>query len=706
MDNQFSGKETTIFKDNYEELKVLRFAIENAPIAVSMADSENRLFFHNKFFKKMFDYNIEEFKNKSLETLYVDPDVSKKVIKTVTGGDSWAGEVEMMDKSGRILPVMLRFEATRDENDNIISFIGIYSDITKRKKIEKELKYQHEYLSTLHSISLGMFRRLNLSDLLNAIMVRASKITRIPNGFLHLYDPDQHILEIRAACGNLSDYMGFKMEPGKGFAGKVFETGEPLIINKYQSWPQKIKGPLFDRIYSIVGIPLVSGSKIVGVIGLSHDKEEFTIEPEIISILEEFSGIAQIAIDNAKLFESQSRELEKRKALEKERKEMMVRLHQSQRMESIGTLAGGIAHDFNNILSSIMGFTQIAQGDVEKGSVLEDDLGEIYKASLRAKDLVQQILTFARQSDDQVNAIKVSIIAKEVLKFIRASVPSTINITQNINSTSKIMANPTQVYQIFLNLFTNASQAMGKEGGTLRVDMTDEVLEKTYKSITPGSYIRINISDTGAGIAKEHIHTIFEPYFTTKQIGEGTGLGLAVVHGTVKSLGGEIFVESVLGQGTMFTLYFPIVQKPESEFEYEYKDEESPLGRQEHILFVDDEISITKVAARLLEGLNYKVTILNSSREALKFFRSDPDVFGAVLTDMTMPGMTGDKLAVELKKIRSDIPIILCTGFDKHIGDKELKKKGINYFCKKPFSRAQLAVAVRNAIDENTKHQE
>ena len=706
MDNQFSGKETTIFKDNYEELKVLRFAIENAPIAVSMADSENRLFFHNKFFKKMFDYNIEEFKNKSLETLYVDPDVSKKVIKTVTGGDSWAGEVEMMDKSGRILPVMLRFEATRDENDNIISFIGIYSDITKRKKIEKELKYQHEYLSTLHSISLGMFRRLNLSDLLNAIMVRASKITRIPNGFLHLYDPDQHILEIRAACGNLSDYMGFKMEPGKGFAGKVFETGEPLIINKYQSWPQKIKGPLFDRIYSIVGIPLVSGSKIVGVIGLSHDKEEFTIEPEIISILEEFSGIAQIAIDNAKLFESQSRELEKRKALEKERKEMMVRLHQSQRMESIGTLAGGIAHDFNNILSSIMGFTQIAQGDVEKGSVLEDDLGEIYKASLRAKDLVQQILTFARQSDDQVNAIKVSIIAKEVLKFIRASVPSTINITQNINSTSKIMANPTQVYQIFLNLFTNASQAMGKEGGTLRVDMTDEVLEKTYKSITPGSYIRINISDTGAGIAKEHIHTIFEPYFTTKQIGEGTGLGLAVVHGTVKSLGGEIFVESVLGQGTMFTLYFPIVQKPESEFEYEYKDEESPLGRQEHILFVDDEISITKVAARLLEGLNYKVTILNSSREALKFFRSDPDVFGAVLTDMTMPGMTGDKLAVELKKVRSDIPIILCTGFDKHIGDKELKKKGINYFCKKPFSRAQLAVAVRNAIDENTKRQE
>jgi PAS domain S-box-containing protein len=700
MNNQLSGKEPSKFRDSYEELKILRIAIENAPVAVSMADSKFCHFFQNKFFTKMFGYNFEEFKDIPFEILFADPDAGKKVVNDVTSGLSWAGEVEMTGKSGRALSVMLGLEAIRDEKDDIISFLGIYTDITERKEVETKFKYQNEYLSTLHSISLGMFRRLNLSDLLNAIIVRASKITRIPNGFLHLYNADENVLEIKAACGNLSKHIGFKIAPGKGFAGKIFESGEPMIVNNYKTWPEKIKEASFVRIFSIVGIPLVSGSKIVGVIGLSHDREDIAIGPEIIHVLEEFSAIAQIAIDNARLFESQKQELEKRIALEKERKEMEVRLHQSQRMESIGTLAGGIAHDFNNILSAIMGFTQIALSDAEKNSQLEDDLNEIYTASLRAKDLVQQILTFARQSDDNVNAIKVSVIAKEVLKFIRSSIPSTIIIEQTIDSASKVLANPTQVYQVFLNLFTNAAQAMEKEGGTLKVVLTEKVLEDSFESLAPGRYIRIIISDTGVGIEKEHLHTIFEPYFTTKGIGEGTGLGLAVVHGTVKSMGGEIFVESVPGQGTTFTLYFPVAQTKEQGQEYYDKEEVLPLGASEHILFIDDEPSITKMGKRMLETLNYKVTTSNDSREALAVFRSDPDVFKAVLTDMTMPHMTGDKLAKELKKIRPDIPVILCTGYHQYYLDKDLKENTVRYFCEKPISKAELAWVVRTAIDE------
>ncbi|MBU1583733.1 MAG: response regulator, partial [Proteobacteria bacterium] len=362
----------------------------------------------------------------------------------------------------------------------------------------------------------------------------------------------------------------------------------------------------------------------------------------------------------------------------------------------------GIAHDFNNILSAIMGFTQIAQSDAKKGSVLEEDLTEIYTASLRAKDLVQQILTFARQSDEQVNAIKVSIIAKEVLKFIRSSIPSTITIEQNIKSSSKVLANPTQVYQVFLNLFTNAAQAMEKDGGKLKVDLIEEEVEKIHELIAPGRYIRVTIEDTGVGIAREQIPMIFEPYFTTKQIGQGTGLGLAVVHGAVKSMGGEIFVESEKGCGTTFTLYLPVVKNQVSELGYD-EEEQLPLGKQEHILFIDDEISITKVAKRMLGKLNYKVTTLNSSLEALNFFSSRPDDFDVVVTDMTMPDMTGDILAEALKKIRPDIPIILCTGYHQSLSGKDVMKKGIHSICKKPIAKAELAMAVRNAIDKETQ---
>lgn len=695
---------TTAIKKDSDDLKIFRAAIECAPVAISMTDAEGHHSYHNRSFKILFEYDIEELKTSPFEKLYVDPAAGRGVFSsTIANGESWAGEVEMMEKSGRTLPVMLRAEAIRDENDRIVSFLAIYTDITQRKKIETKLTNQHEYLSTLHSISLGMFRRLNVSDLLNAVILRASKLTRIPNGFLHLYDHDQNVLEIKAACGNLSDHIGFKIKPGQGLAGKVFVTGEPMIIKDYQSWDDKIKKVFFGKIYSVVGIPLVSGSKIEGVIGLSHDKKGIPIEPEIISILEEFSGIARIAIDNAKLFESQKLEFERRIALEKERKEMEIQLHQAQRMESIGTLAGGIAHDFNNILSAIMGFTQIAMDDAQKGSRLEEDLNEVYTASLRAKDLVQQILTFARQSAEPVNAVKVSLIAKELLKFIRSSIPSTIHIKQNIKSTSKIIADPTQLYQVFLNLFTNAAQAMEKEGGTLEVEIIDEVLEETQELLLPGGYIRIKISDTGIGIGEEQIHHIYEPYFTTKQRGEGTGLGLAVVHGAVKGMKGEIFVESRVGQGTIFTLYLPIAEQKDSGQGYDYKDEDLPLGKQEHILFVDDEIPITKLGKRMLEALNYKVTTMNGSLEALDFFRSAPDIFRAVITDMTMPHMTGDRLAEALKKIRPDIPVILCTGFSKYISDKNLMEKGINFYCRKPISKAELAGVVRNAIDDKDK---
>lgn len=700
MDNELKNQETATGSD---ELEIFKSSMEQVPVAISIIRENNAYLYHNIVFEKMFGYSIEDLQKQSIDDLFVDLEVYAGLHEALQSGESWNAQADMQTKTGVVLPVHVHIGAIRDQQGRIISYLATYTDITEQKRTERELKHRNEYLSAFHSISLGMFRRLNLTELLNALIVRACRLTKIPNGFLHLYDPDENILVMKAACGNLADNVGYKLEVGQGLGGRILESGEPIIVDNYQEWPYRLGDPNFDKIYSAVGIPLVSGSKIEGVIGLSHHEKEASIDPEIISVLEEFSAIAQIAIDNAKLFESQKMEIEKRIALEKERKDIEARLYQSQRMESIGTLAGGIAHDFNNILTSIMGFTQIAIGDIEEDSTLYSDLNEIYKASLRAKDLIQQILTFARQSDEKVNPLRVSLIAKEVLKFIRSSIPSTIRLQQNIISKATIVADPTQIYQVFLNLFTNASQSMEKDGGLLSVEIVDETLEQEKRPVKPGDYVKIIVSDTGAGISQNHINKIFEPYFTTKKIGEGTGLGLAVVHGTIKSLGGEIVVKSQEDVGTVFTIYLPVSKDGNAAAESVYKEQDCPGGNQEHILVVDDEAPIVQVEKRILEKLNYRVTAFTNSLEALDAFIAAPEKYDALLTDMTMPHMTGDILIENIWAKRPDMPAILCTGFSQFLSEDVLEAKNIQYYCRKPVLKVDLAKAVRNALDSPKK---
>ena len=385
-----------------------------------------------------------------------------------------------------------------------------------------------------------------------------------------------------------------------------------------------------------------------------------------------------------------------------DKEKAQAKLIQAQKMEAIGNLAGGIAHDFNNILTSIIGFTELALDDVEKDSVIEESLQEVYTAGKRAKDLVEQILAVARQANEPTQPIQIDKIIKEALKFIRSSMPSTIEIEQNLESKAFIMANPSQIHQIIMNLCTNAAYAMDAAGGVLRIGLKDVTIDHRspliQEGVAPGVYVEMTVADTGPGISPDILGLIFEPYFTTKTMGEGTGLGLSVVQGIVEKSGGKIIVESQVANGTTFRVFLPTTKVRLTESQ----KEKSALPKgTERILFVDDEAALAKLGAQILGSLGYRVTSLTDSVEALKLFKARPTDFDLVISDMTMPKMTGDVLATELMAVNPDIPIIMFTGYNKKISSLTVKEIGIKALAYKPIIKADLAKTVRTVLDGN-----
>src|SRR3989339_1594511 len=379
---------------------------------------------------------------------------------------------------------------------------------------------------------------------------------------------------------------------------------------------------------------------------------------------------------------------------------MEEKLRQSQKMEAIGTLAGGIAHDFNNILFPIMGHTEMLMEDIPEDGPIRSSLTEIYAGALRARDLVHQILAFARQEKNEIRLMKMQPIIKEVLKLIRSTIPTTISIRQDLQADcGAVTADPTQVHQLLMNLTTNAFHAMEESGGTLTVRLKQIELGKEDQinpDMAPGAYACLTVADTGMGMKKEVVNKIFDPFFTTKKNGKGTGLGLSVVHGIVAGMNGAIQVYSEPGKGTEFHVYLPVVKKMAEERETLAPD---PIpGGHESILLVDDERAIITMEQQMLERLGYRVTARTGSIEALEAFRAGPDRFDLIITDMAMPNLSGDKLAVELIRIRPDIPILLCTGFSEIMTEEKIQSLGIRGFVFKPIIVKDLAKKIREAL--------
>jgi len=382
---------------------------------------------------------------------------------------------------------------------------------------------------------------------------------------------------------------------------------------------------------------------------------------------------------------------------------MEERLIQAQKMEAIGSLAGGIAHDFNNILFPLIGYAEMLREDLSADSPLQDSVNEIFNASIRARDLVKQILAFSRQSKEEKKPIRVQSVLKEVLKLVRATLPANIQIVQDIETDCPpILADPVQIHQVAMNLVTNAFHAMEADGGTLTVSLAAEVLDGglDQKALLPaGSYAYLAIADTGCGVPADVLERIFEPYFTTKEQGKGTGLGLSVVHGIIQSHGGDITVASAPGRGTAFQVLLPCV--PEAGDAVESQEPETVVGGNERILLVDDEHSILAMEQRMLQRLGYRVTAASSSSEALAVFRREPDRFDLVITDLTMPNPTGDRLARELRALRSDVPIIVCTGFSDKLSPAQRESLGIEGYLRKPVLKRALTREIRRVLKKS-----
>jgi len=392
---------------------------------------------------------------------------------------------------------------------------------------------------------------------------------------------------------------------------------------------------------------------------------------------------------------------QKRAAAEKEALETQLR--QAQKMEALGTLAGGIAHDFNNILSAIIGFAELGSLDLEDPShPLYQKLQSILHAGNRAKELVAQILTFSRMQEHVLTPVRIAPIINEALKLLKASLPANIELKNNVTSQQQVLADPTQIHQIIMNLCTNAYHAMEEKGGVLSVSLTsissDELASSPHADLSPGTYNQLAVEDTGVGISPSVMDRIFDPYFSTKDMDKGTGLGLAVVHGIVKSCGGSISVNSRIGEGTAVHVVFPLTDDTSDDA----TGPKTILPRgTEKILFVDDDKNLVDIGCQMLARLGYDTTGVVGSLEALETFKQSPQRFDLVVTDLSMPGLTGDRLAQELIQIRPNFPIIMCTGFSDRFDQKRARMIGIRMLLMKPLAMNILAKTIRNVLDES-----
>lgn len=642
-------------KKSRKEAEKYRQLIENLTEVLYMLDLEARVTYVSPNIENISGYRPEEIMGRKFSDFVHPEDLENRMhyFMRVVSGEGITTEYRYLTKSGETVWVMTKARPVF-EGDEVVGMQGMLVDITSRKEMEEELRKSEErYRNILESVEDGYYE-VNADGTLLFFNDSMCKI-------LGYHSSELWGIDVK----NLMDEK--KARRITDTAAWVYKTG-----HSYKAFDWELIRKDGSTCY------------VEASVSLRRDSEG---QPQ------KLYGIA--------------RDITERKKAEQEKENLRSQLRRSQQMEAIGTLAGGVAHDFNNILSSVIGYAELSLSEIQEETVIHKNLSRILEAGNRAKDLVRQILTLARDDKDEFTPVAVMPMIKETMKLLHSVLPATIDLKENINTRESLIvnANPTQFHQIIMNLATNAKYAMDNNYGTLEVSVApvyfDKSAAKHYTERKPGHYVRIAVSDTGTGISPEILHKIFSPYFTTKERGVGTGLGLSIVHGIVKKHKGHISVYSELGKGTAIQVYLPLAKGGEQTKATDQKDISLPLGR-ESILLVDDEQFITELEKEYLEKLGYEVTARTSSVEALEAYKAKPEKFDLVITDMTMPNMTGDSLARKIKRIRSDIPVILCTGFSENInGDSENSR--VDAFLMKPVTRAKMAETVRSVLDDIKK---
>jgi PAS domain S-box-containing protein len=645
---------------------------------------------------QIFGYSVEKIME-YYATFLTDNPINQEVYKhtalTIQGKRQPPYEVEIRHRNGNIVNLEI-MEAPIFSGSNVIAVEGIAHDISEKKKTEELLRRKNQALEILSRCRAVM----RSADTEKIFLENICQIVVDSGGYslawigLAENDKEKTVRKV-SAKGLMGGYLSEidiswgNNSHGIGPSGTAIREGRIVVCNDIPKDP--MLKPWRERAakygyLSFVALPVTINDKTVGSLNIYSSRHD-TFDSEEIGLLEELANDVALGIST---FE------------EKKRREKVEReLRHSQKMDAIGLLAGGIAHDFNNILVPILGFTEMVIDTLPPESQQKEDLDIVLQSAVRAKNLIQQILTFSRQDESELQPCMIIPFVKEALKFLRSSLPVNIEFKQNISNESiVVLTSATFIHQIVMNLCTNAFHAMEERGGTLTISLKKKLPDQICHDFVPRAemYAELEVRDTGTGIDAGTMSKIFEPYFTTKVQGKGTGLGLSIVYGIVERLHGEIFFESKVEDGTKVTVYLPVVNE---ETESSAKVGEIVANGTERILIIDDEKYIADILARQLSRLGYNVSVLTDSLQALQLFEKEKDTIDMVITDQTMAHLSGVQLAEKILQLKRNIPIILMTGFSSMVDEKKAKEAGIKAFFFKPIDRNKLAETVRRLFD-------
>ena len=742
--------------------------IEHLPAAITYVDSENRFRFSNRTFQSWWLRSSDQIIGRTASEI-LGEDNRVALAQIADGLEGKVQEVELTHKfpDGQTRTIWSKIVPDVDSNGAICGVMRLTIDISDRKKAEMDLRDREELFRKLFYIAPDSMAMSRLEDgkyvqvnqkftqltgfTEQDILGRTSREIGLwanPEEFRFVYDQisksgyvDNFETSFRLKDGRIKrgllsatvvelnrkphvlgvvkdvDDIKKAYEDKSRLATAVDQAAERVVITDSEGKIVYIN-PAFERItgytrdevigkypsiissgqhgrsfYEVLWRTISTGNVWRGRIINRRKDGQFLHEQSTITPVKDTSGTiinyVQIATDIT------------------EEENLRNQLAQSQKMEAIGTLASGIAHDFNNIIQAIMGYTELVMDDLPVESAAHSNLIKVINSAKRSGEMVKQILTFSRSSKAEVKNINIGPLVKEGLKFLKSAIPATVEIKEIIQPIAgNILGDPTQIYQVLMNLCINASQAMKGENGAIEIVLEQVDLDKNFASHNPpldaGKHVRLAVSDTGCGIPCNIRSKIFDPYFTTKEVGQGTGLGLSVVHGIVSNCNGAITVNSEPGRGTTFSVYFPLVEDQQQTEQQQHGSEEKPFG-SEHVLVVDDEQIIAELIESQLKRDGYKVTTTTEPHKALSLLTADPDKFSVVITDLMMPQMSGMELAEEIRTNWPDKPIIVCTGWNQKVTHDQIKKIGVRAIVSKPTTMDGLAHEIRKALDSKSE---